>query len=76
MRRAAARADVCAAVEVAVAKEGAIVDGRPHRAAVEHRQQSIVLARLVACLRIPDDDVAGRPQTRGGVVGSYAMGAG
>lgn len=31
----------------------------------EARQQSIVLSRLLAALRLPDDETGGRPQRRG-----------
>ncbi|KDE12437.1 hypothetical protein [Rhodococcus aetherivorans] len=45
---------------------------------VEFRQQSQVLAKLLAQLRIPDvpatDDAPRRPQRRGGARGSYAPG--
>lgn len=57
-----------------VAGEGAVVDGRPHPALVESRQLRLVLARLVASLRVPDDhpeEAAGRPQRRGAARGSY-----
>jgi hypothetical protein len=39
----------------------------------EQRQQSIVLARLLAALRLPtgEDDTERRPQRRGGVRGVY-----
>jgi hypothetical protein len=33
---------------------------------VEHRQQSATLSRLIAALRLPDDEIGGRPQRRGG----------
>lgn len=33
---------------------------------VEHRQQSATLSRLIAALRLPDDEATGRPQRRGG----------
>ena len=52
-----------------VEREGSMVDGkfgpRAHPALVEARQLRITLARLVAALRLPDDEVAGRPQRRG-----------
>lgn len=43
---------------------------RAHPALVEARQQGLELARLIASLRIPDDDGA-RPQSRGGARGTY-----
>ncbi|WP_329057609.1 hypothetical protein OG511_20325 [Streptomyces sp. NBC_01453] len=40
----------------------------------EHRQQSIVLARLLAALRMPSGDEAeNRPQRRGGARGAYGV---
>jgi hypothetical protein len=54
--------------------DGPVVDSpqgpRAHPALVEARQQRIALGRLIATLRLPDDDgaqqpVAGRPQRRG-----------
>lgn len=43
---------------------------------VESRQQSIVLARLIASLRLPEDidgegELGGRPQRRGAARGAY-----
>lgn len=67
LRRAVHIADVCADLERIVADEGLIIraqsgDLRTHPAAVELRQQSILLARLVVALRVPlgeQDDTAG-----------------
>lgn len=39
---------------------------------VEARQQQIVLARLIASLRLPDITEGARPQHRGGARGVYA----
>ncbi|MFD8453891.1 hypothetical protein [Streptomyces coelicoflavus] len=39
----------------------------------EHRQQSLVLARLLASLRMPSGEVEGRPQRRGAARGSYGV---
>ena len=40
----------------------------------EHRQQSIVLARILAALRMPSGDEAeNRPQRRGGARGAYGV---
>lgn len=60
----------------AVIIEAPVLDGdRPHPAIVEARQQRIVLARLVAALRVPmgDDEDEGRPQRRVGVRGVYQL---
>lgn len=56
-----------------VATEGVVVDGKPHPALVEARQLRIVLSRLVASLRVPEDpeESAGRPQRRGAARGTY-----
>ncbi|OEV03818.1 hypothetical protein AN219_37715 [Streptomyces nanshensis] len=39
----------------------------------EHRQQSLVLARLLASLRMPSGDEESRPQRRGSARGSYGV---
>ena len=44
---------------------------KAHPALVEARQQEIVLTRIVASLRLPDEDDE-RPQRRGGARGAYA----
>ncbi len=45
-----------------------------HPAAIEARQQRVVLTRLVASLRLPEDsDVDIRPQRRGSARGAYAI---
>lgn len=64
--------------EVVVASPVLIDDDRPHPALVEARQQRIVLARLLAALRVPvgdegGDDVERRPQRRVGVRGVYGL---
>ncbi len=47
----------------------------PHPAIVEARQQSLVLARLLASMRLPvgDEDDLTRPQRRGAARGSYGV---
>jgi hypothetical protein len=49
-------------------------DQAPHPAIVEARQQSIVLTRLLASMRLPvgDEDDLTRPQRRGSARGAYA----
>lgn len=59
-----------------VAADGAMLDGRIHPALVEARQLRLVLARLLAALRLPagdeEDQAANRrPQRRGGARGVY-----
>ncbi|MGW8953032.1 hypothetical protein [Streptomyces sp. NPDC055709] len=39
----------------------------------EHRQQSLVLARLLASLRMPSGEEGERPQRRGAARGSYGV---
>ncbi|MFL1446177.1 hypothetical protein [Nocardiopsis protaetiae] len=48
-------------------------DEVPHPLLVESRQQSLVLARLLASLRLPsgDEEDVRRPQRRGAARGSY-----
>lgn len=67
---AARTADLLDMLAAIVAREGPILDGRPNPALVEARQQKLVLARLLASMRLPDDltgqaDLS-RPQRRGG----------
>src|SRR5215218_1211286 len=67
--RAADRLEQLAAM---VEAEGLLVEGRAHPALVESRAQQIVLARLLAALRVPDDDTGQLPQRRG-VRGVYRL---
>lgn len=55
---------------------GHTIAGRVNPALVEARQMRIALARLVAALRLPEDDDSGAPQRRVGVRGTYALGGG
>jgi hypothetical protein len=55
--------DLIAELQGEVERAGAIVDGKPHPVLVELRQQRLVLARLLAALRLPDD-ADERPQRR------------
>ena len=51
-------------------------DRVPHPALTESRQQSLVLSRLLASLRMPSGEVEGqlvRPQRRGASRGSYGI---
>lgn len=65
-----------------IESEGILSDSsqgtRVHPALVEHRQQAVTLARLLAALRIPanetEDAPSGRTQRRSGVKGVYAIG--
>jgi hypothetical protein len=73
--------DLVEKLDTRLRTEGEIIAGlhgpRAHPAAVEVRQQRIVLARLITALRLPvgsDDD--GRTQRRGGVRGFYDIDGG
>jgi hypothetical protein len=71
-------------LDVELRRDGVLLDGprgaRSHPAAVESRQQSIALARILAALRLPagtdgDQQAGTRPQRRVGVRGIYKVGA-
>lgn len=51
-----------------------LADDRRDRLYREARAQQAMLARLVASLRLPDDESGRRPQRRGGARGSYRVG--
>lgn len=74
LRQACRCADRLDELATIVEAQGVMVDDgqRTNPAAVEHRQQSITLTRLVASLRLPsgDEDEA-RPQRRGAARGAY-----
>ena len=64
-------ADTLDMLDAAVRRDGLIGgDGRVHPAAVEARQQRVVLTRLVASLRVPDEEEQ-RPQRRGAARSPY-----
>ena len=72
--------DVLERLAVIVERDGPMVSNAreelvAHPAVVESRQQRLVLARLVASLRLPEDDDAaeGRPQRRGAARGVYGI---
>lgn len=74
LREACRTADVLDELARVVADEGAMdTDGRAHPAAVEGRQQRLVLARLLASLRVPDPETGVREQRRGAVRGVYGQ---
>ena len=71
-------ADFIDLLDAQVLAEGvtATVQGqvRAHPALVESRAQKIVLARLVAALRLPEEDAAGsRPRRKSGARGVYPI---
>jgi hypothetical protein len=70
--------DLLDGLEEAVRRDGPLLSSpqgqRAHPAAVEARQQRITLARLLAALRLPDEEAAGRPGHRpAGARGVYAV---
>lgn len=72
---AARTADQLDALADAVAESGVMVGDRVHPAVVESRQLRLALARLLASVRIPDDDDV-RGQRRGAVRRPYRGGGG
>lgn len=70
--------DLCERLEAVLKAEGPVIDSpqgrKAHPAAVELRQQRLTLARLLAALRLPTGDEAGRPQRRTGVRGVHRIG--
>lgn len=78
LREAVRSVDVLDVLDAVVRSEGPIgEDGRAHPAAVEARQQKLVLARVLAALRLPSgDEDAARPQRRVGARGVYGLGGG
>ena len=71
-------ADALDALDAVIAADGVMVDGKPHPALVESRQQRVVLTRLVASLRLPEDlqRPETRPQRRGAARGAYLRAVG
>ncbi len=76
--RAARCVDLCDRLDALVERDGPMLDGRAHPAAVEARLQGITLARLLAGLRLPagtvdDQQASARPQRRSGYRGTHAL---
>lgn len=63
-------------LEAAAVGAPLVVDGKANPLLVEARQQSIVLARLLAALRLPDDPDQVRAPYRTGARGVYTVGGG
>jgi len=64
------------ALDSVIRKKGPVLpDGRPLPALTEARQQQLVLARLIASLRLPEDlsQPERRPQRRGSSRGIYRL---
>jgi hypothetical protein len=51
--------DALDSLQAAVLADGAVVDGKPHPALVEARQQALLLARLLTALRLPTEGADG-----------------
>jgi hypothetical protein len=78
LRQAVRAADMLDRLAVVIDKDGPTVDGRLHPAVRESRQQQVVVARLLAALRLPTGDEADqppsrRPQRRSGARGVYPI---
>jgi hypothetical protein len=70
LREAVRTVDQLDQLDDVVRAQGVMLEGRVHPAVVEARQLRLVLARLVASLRLPDEDEQ-RPQRRGSARGTY-----
>jgi hypothetical protein len=75
LRQAVRATDMLDRLATVVDKEGPTLNGHLHPAVRESRQQQIVLARLLAALRLPSGDEADqrRPQRRSGARGFYPV---
>lgn len=80
LRQACRLADVCDTLQGTLEAEGIMSTSsqgsRVHPAAVELRQQSLALARMLTALRIPAGEDDGRSQRRPGVRGVYGIAGG
>jgi len=67
LERACIVLDRLKTLDAVVARDGVGAGDRPHPALIESRMQSIVFARLIVALRLPDDEdeTLHRPQRRG-----------
>ena len=76
LHEAARVADRLDLLDAAVRRDGVTISGpqglRAHPALTEARQQELILTRLVASLRVPDEETGERPQRRGAGRGAYA----
>lgn len=81
LRQAVSTVDVLGSLQEAIDADGPLLfdgpEGRPraHPAAVEARQSRIALARILAALRLPEEDAEdmNRPHARVGIRGVYRM---
>ena len=77
LREAVRTVDDLDALAAATARDGVTIGARVHPAQVESRQLRLVLARVLAALRLPagdEGDQVRRPQRRVGVRGFYKGG--
>jgi hypothetical protein len=74
--RAAETIDSLDELQAEIDRTGRVVDGRPSPCLVEHRQQSVLLSRLLAGLRLPEEDgeTVKQAQRRGGARSPYKVG--
>ena len=70
LRQSVAVVDNCESLQAIACKEGLLLEDRVHPATIELRLQRVLLVKLLADLRIPDDDEP-RPPRRGGSRGAY-----
>lgn len=72
LRQITVVADRIEALDKAVTRDGILVADKVHPALIESRLQRVVLARLMAALRLPDREEH-RPQRRGASRGTYRL---
>ncbi len=65
LESAARTADLIADLQAVVDRDGPMLDGKPHSAVIELRQQRLTLGRLLAGLRIPVEDDRSHQPHRG-----------
>jgi hypothetical protein len=71
LHEAAETLDLIDRLQALVDRDGVIVNGKPHPALIEVRQQRTLLGRLLAALKIPAED--DRPGQYRGVRGFYGV---
>ena len=71
LRESVRTVDQLDALAEIVAADGPMLDGKMHPALVESRQLRLVLARLLASLRLPEGEDDERPQRRGAARAPY-----
>jgi hypothetical protein len=74
LREAVRVVDTLNMLDDAVKRDGAMLGDKVHPALVEARQGRLVLARILAALRLPEGtETSTRPQRRGGARRPYRM---